>query len=812
MRILIIAQEPPFDAGAVATGNAIRTHQLTSALEAGGHEVRQIWLDRTPGGASTESVFRNGDQLRSRLRAIEPEALLVTWWELLTLLPQDPGLPVVLDFVAPRPLEELFEAPERLPFNLRRLRLALQRCDLILVGNERQESLLTYWLLEAGFDLRLSSPVLVVPLAGEPVERPADAPDPARSGFTLVTGGVDWPWRRSESYLEKIASVADRHPDGMRLVRFTGRYRWHAENDPDMDSGPSEPGATALTSYAAYSGQLREAHVGLELGEDNLERRFSQSFRSLDFLRHGLPLICSAHLPLARLVREYEAGWVVDQAEDLPELLEGLLADPDGWHRRSENAVRLVREEFDPGRACAPLLTWLAAPAPAPRLPAADRSAEPVLGVPPQRQRLARQWRLAQRVGLAKWFARRGRGAAAGDDGIVIVSRGDLFPTDHGAAVKIVETARGLSRQGRTVGLVTEARDHWWRFEDGEAVRVALPARVRWLGKPLPLAKLVHYTKDIPESNAFLYLPLSDRSFFWRTLHVAGAVRAGVLQAEFPAYAAPCIEAGVVLGLPTVLVEHNVEYDRLREQVPELTEDQYQRFRDIEIDLANRCDAVICVSDNDRRRLAEDGVHPGLLHTIPHGIDLAAFDAAEAAPVRERFGIPADRLLLAYHGTFAYPPNRDALRMLAEQVLPGLERLGVEAHVLAVGAEPPTSLHPRVHCTGSVEAVAPYLKAADAAAVALREGGGTRMKIIDYFAAGLPVVSTGKGIEGIPACEGREALIRDDWPGFCAALADVLGDRELRDRLTAGGRSLAENLDWTNIAARYLAVYAAAGR
>ena len=52
-------------------------------------------------------------------------------------------------------------------------------------------------------------------------------------------------------------------------------------------------------------------------------------------------------------------------------------------------------------------------------------------------------------------------------DGIVLVSRGDLFPADHGAAVKIVETARGLSRNGRPVALVTDDRRYWWRLEDG---------------------------------------------------------------------------------------------------------------------------------------------------------------------------------------------------------------------------------------------------------------------------------------------------------------------------------------------------------
>ncbi len=199
------------------------------------------------------------------------------------------------------------------------------------------------------------------------------------------------------------------------------------------------------------------------------------------------------------------------------------------------------------------------------------------------------------------------------------------------------------------------------------------------MSRPLPLVKLDHYTKDLPESNAFLYLPLSDGSFFWRALYVGGAVQAGVFQAEFPAYAKPCLEAGAVLGAAVVLVEHNVEYARLRDQVPELAADQYQRLRAIEIDLCNRSDAVVCVSDNDRARLEADGVHPGLLHTIPHGIDLAAYHEAQPLAVRESFSIPPEQPILVYHGTFAYPPNRDALRIMADEILPRLERSGISS-------------------------------------------------------------------------------------------------------------------------------------
>ncbi len=183
-------------------------------------------------------------------------------------------------------------------------------------------------------------------------------------------------------------------------------------------------------------------------------------------------------------------------------------------------------------------------------------------------------------------------------------------------------------------------------------------------------------------------MPLTDRSFQWRILAAAKQLHAGVLQAEFPAYALPCIKLREAMDCGVVLVEHNVEYDRIRAQVDELTQAQYENLRSIEITLCNDSDAVVCVSDNDRRKLELDGVRPERMQTIPHGVDLGQYDELPAEDARAHFGIAEHEPVLVYHGTFSYPPNREALRIFAEILLPGLERLGLKAHLLAVGQEP----------------------------------------------------------------------------------------------------------------------------
>ncbi|NCF61616.1 MAG: glycosyltransferase [Gammaproteobacteria bacterium] len=809
MKILMVTQEPPLRDSEIVSGNAIRCRQLEIALERANHQVVQVWLTGKNEGHHDrrELTFRNRNELQGILIKQQPDAVLVSYWELLGLLPLENSSPVILDYVAPRSLEELYESPQTVISSLRRLRFNLQRCDLVLVGNELQKHLLVNSMIEAGFDLRGPDPVRVVPLGAEIVGPPQS--DPTRNGWLLVSGGVSWPWRNSGPYQARLESFLQQNQPGMQLIRFGGQYRWHEETGaaPDISSSANHQGVIhkQLEPYQQFSEFLTfSAHIGVELADRNIERVYSQSFRSLEFLRHGLPLLCNRYLPFSKQVEIFDAGWVVDEPASLETLLPEIISHPDEWQRKSANALRLVSDTLHPDLTVKPLLDWLDSPDAPARLAPVIRSREkpPVLGVPPLRKRLARQFGLARTVLLNRLF---GQDSGAG---VVIVTRGDLFPTDHGAAVRTVETARALARAGKKVGIVTEDRSRWYELNaDGMKTR-KFPAWIRLLSLPGPLLKLLHFSKDLPYSNSFLYLPLTDRSFFWRTLWAARAVHAGVLQAEFPAYALPCIKAREPLNCSVVLVEHNVEYERIRAQVDDLTEQQYENLKAIEIDLCNRSDAVVCVSDNDRQKLGEDGVDADILHIVPHGVDLAQFDSAPAVDARQKFDIPEDQLVVAFHGTFSYPPNREALQIFADTLLPELEKRGLVCHLLAVGRNPPpVSPHPRIHLVGSVEQVGPWLRSADLSIVPLVDGGGTRMKIIDCFAAGLPVISTSKGIEGIPVVAGKQALILDNWEAIITAVIDLWENRDKAESLAMEGRALAENLSWDTIAENYQSLY-----
>jgi glycosyltransferase involved in cell wall biosynthesis len=100
--------------------------------------------------------------------------------------------------------------------------------------------------------------------------------------------------------------------------------------------------------------------------------------------------------------------------------------------------------------------------------------------------------------------------------------------------------------------------------------------------------------------------------------------------------------------------------------------------------------------------------------------------------------------------------------------------------------------------------------------VPLRAGGGTRLKILEAFGVGLPVVTTSKGAEGLPVVGGRHAMVEDTAAGFAKAVESVLSDSATCARLASAAAELVNaGFRWPAIAARFqrvLGEVAAEGR
>lgn len=231
---------------------------------------------------------------------------------------------------------------------------------------------------------------------------------------------------------------------------------------------------------------------------------------------------------------------------------------------------------------------------------------------------------------------------------------------------------------------------------------------------------------------------------------------------------------------------HNVYSALARERHDVDTPD----VRRLECETAAAVDACWVCSDADADHLRAACGAAVPVRVIPNGIDLDAYASVRAGRSRRAAATSAAALLFV--GSFWYEPNRIAARELIGDVLPRVRaELGTTTRLLLVGAAPDAPMLEAARgdraliVTGRVADVRPFLALADVVVVPLRHGGGTRLKILEAFAAGRPVVATAKAIEGLEVRDGEHLLVREDAPQIAAAVCALVRDR---DR----GRALAE--------------------
>jgi glycosyltransferase involved in cell wall biosynthesis len=159
---------------------------------------------------------------------------------------------------------------------------------------------------------------------------------------------------------------------------------------------------------------------------------------------------------------------------------------------------------------------------------------------------------------------------------------------------------------------------------------------------------------------------------------------------------------------------------------------------------------------------------------------------------------------ILFQGTFAWEPNVDAARWLTDEIAPRIRDRVRDATVVLAGESSPAVAAlagPGVRVTGRVPSMTPYLRAADLVIVPLRVGSGTRIKILEAFAYGVPVVSTTIGAEGLDVVPGVHLARADTAAALAESCVRLLTDRAGRAEMIAAARRLH--------AARHLPEYAA---
>jgi len=184
------------------------------------------------------------------------------------------------------------------------------------------------------------------------------------------------------------------------------------------------------------------------------------------------------------------------------------------------------------------------------------------------------------------------------------------------------------------------------------------------------------------------------------------------------------------------------------------------------------------------------------IQVIPNGVDCAYNRPSDGPRTPGR---------LIYTGALTYDANYDAMRHFLDSIYPDIRRQEPTASLVITGSHKGVdlsrlSLDPSVCLSGYVDDVRPWVRASRACVVPLRQGGGTRIKILEAMALGTPVVATSKGVEGLDVIPGEHLLVADEPAEFARQTVRLLRDDALAQSLARQARTLVEErYDWRAI-------------
>ena len=211
------------------------------------------------------------------------------------------------------------------------------------------------------------------------------------------------------------------------------------------------------------------------------------------------------------------------------------------------------------------------------------------------------------------------------------------------------------------------------------------------------------------------------------------------------------------------------------------------RLQSYEKRVCPKFDANITCSTLDSDRLRELIPSGSLIDEIPNGVDINYFQPSERPVVSQS---------MIFVGSLNWYPNRDAMIYFAEQIWPAIKQRIPQAQMDVVGAHPPKELlalaaqdgNFRVH--GFVDDVRPYIERAAVYVCPIRDGGGTRLKILDALAMGKAIVAHPIACEGIEVTDNKDILLATDPDGYVAHLERLFRDEPYRNLIGSAGRNL----------------------
>jgi glycosyltransferase involved in cell wall biosynthesis len=311
--------------------------------------------------------------------------------------------------------------------------------------------------------------------------------------------------------------------------------------------------------------------------------------------------------------------------------------------------------------------------------------------------------------------------------------------------------------------------------------------------KNLPFVSAVYYSKEL---EAKLRSKLTSEKY--DLLH---------FESFYPALYLPLVKK---VGVRTVMGNENIEWQVYEKYafrrfflIKWFLKLEIWRMRFYEEYLWRLADINIAPSRNDAFQIEK--VTKRECFVVPNGVDLGSIKFFQ-----KKSGSPT----IIFIGTMIYQQNNDAVKYFLEEIYPKIKSKISFLRFILISWYKPEWLN-KFLTDGSIEFIQDkntpayeFLKSADVLVAPIRIGGGTRIKILEAMAAGVPVVSTKMGVEGIDAKPGEGVIIADSTDDFIQRTVDLLGNKKIREKIGLAGRKLVEKLyDWEKIAKKLSKIY-----
>lgn len=257
-----------------------------------------------------------------------------------------------------------------------------------------------------------------------------------------------------------------------------------------------------------------------------------------------------------------------------------------------------------------------------------------------------------------------------------------------------------------------------------------------------------------------------------------------------------------------VFFQHNVESVIWRRRVEHSTNPlsrwyngiQARRMLEYETRVSRAAGRIVAVSETDAEGMRKLFQVKDVA-VIPTGVNLEYFARPESAQLKTD---------LVFVGSMDWMPNVDGMLWFVREVLPIIRRRRPECSVTIAGRMPSPEIRrlseqdPAIRVTDTVPDIRPYVWESALSIVPLRIGGGTRLKIYESMAAGVPVVSTTVGAEGLEVHPPEDIRIADTPEAFAEQCLDLLDNVPTRQNVAQAAHAMvAAQFSWEHVSRRF---------